>query len=483
MDRNDSALFSKLGAKAELNESHNLKPIIFGNLWKSLAAQENIIKNLYILKLSFIIFVSINISYLSNGYSNSLPDTDSDTRIENHLEKLFLTTQWFPNLEIQVKQGLVILEGSIDDPEKKVWVMEIINNTDGVIAVIDKLESEVAQGEILKPAQTEVASLYADFKRLMPYIASAIILFIIFIVLSFFAKSLASYYFKNRHTSLLLTKAVSNIIGVLFIVLGLYFAFRISGLNNLAITLLGGTGFISLGLGFALKKSFENYVSGIVISIKELLRLGEFVSINNHEGVVQAVTTRATTLIDLDGNHIVIPNSDVLNSVTKNFTRNPQMRTEFAIGIGFEDSIDYATEIICKNLATLSPHVLAEPAPIVAVDNLGSATVNIKVYFWFDAVKISKIKVRSLVIKNIKEALMAAQISMPDDAREIVFSSPLQIQDLNSNATPRKEPENINIGKATATQKAPIILDNEIEDIQKQAREAPMIESGKNILN
>lgn len=416
-----------------------------------------------------------------NVHSVELPSQKIDSNIEHHLEKVFKTTGWYPNLIVKVDEGLVILTGNVDSPEKKQWALDIINKTEGVVAVIDKLDSYLTEGEILKPAQTEVTKIYENITRVLPYIVSAVILLSFFILISFFAKKITKTLLLRRQKSQLLISAFANIVGISFIILGFYFAFKTSGLSGLAVTLLGGTGIISIGLGFALKRTFENYTAGIMISTKELLRIGEIVNINGFEGVVQTVTTRGTTLMDYDGNNIVIPNSDVINSVIKNLTRNPKMRTDFSVGIGYDDSIDLALEVILNTIAGLSPSVLNDPEPIAAVDSLGAATVNLKVYFWFDAVQISLVKIRSLVIKNVKEALMQAQVSMPDDAREVVFASPLKIQQLSGHDI-ESEQTIKESKKVQISTKVNIDLDNEVKDIQKQALTTPNAEAGENIL-
>lgn len=419
-----------------------------------------------------------------NTFANNFPSKSSDAQIEKHLEKIFSTTQWFPELEVEVTEGLVILSGQVNSLERKQWALDIINKTDGTVGVIDKLELNVPEGQILEPAQMEVIKIYENISKLLPYIASALILLFFFVIIAISSKNLTSSILRKRKNNPLLIKAVANIVGALFIILGFYFAFKTSGLSGLAVTLLGGTGIISIGIGFALKNTFENYFSGIMISTKELLKIGEIVNINGYEGVVQTVTTRGTSLMDYDGNNIVIPNSEVLNSVIQNFSRNPKMRTNFNVGIGYEDNIDIAFEVIHRTLKELSPSILIDPEPIAAVDTLGSATVNLKVYFWFDVIQISRVKIRSLVIKNIKEALMQANISMPDDAREVVFASPLKIQQVNENQivaeTVQKSANQREVQSHLENSK--IDLDNEVKEIQKQSQTTPTAETGENIL-
>jgi len=363
---------------------------------------------------------------------NSAQKEVKDSVIKEHLEKIFATTGWYPNLQLEVSEGLVILMGQIENQDTKDWALKIIDKTEGVIAVIDKLDSSISSDSVLKPAQDEVSKMYSQAYKKLPYIASAFILLFVFILLGYLFRKTTQVYLTRRRQNPLLVKSIANIVGVFFFILGFYFALKASGLSALAVTLLGGTGMLGIGLGLALKSTFENYTSSLMISLKELLRIGELVNINGFEGIVQSVTTRGTTLLDYDGNNIIIPNTDVFNSPIKNLTRNPKMRANFVVGIGYNDDINHARTIVMMILKKLQPAVLGDPEAIVAVDNLGSATVNLKVYFWFDAINVSLIKIKSLVIQSVKEALIQGNVTMPDDAREVVFASPLLIQNISA---------------------------------------------------
>jgi small conductance mechanosensitive channel len=89
---------------------------------------------------------------------------------------------------------------------------------------------------------------------------------------------------------------------------------------------------------------------------------------------------RTTILMTLDGNLAQIPNASVYKSILSNFTTNANRREDFVVGIGYDDAINAAQEIARKVLAD-HPAVLKDPEPSVLADSLGSATVNLRVYF------------------------------------------------------------------------------------------------------
>lgn len=445
--------------------------------------KEDIIK---ILALIFSLTISMQCFAQVELTDNKLevPQTVNDLDIQTRIENILKLTEWYPDLEVKVSDSVVVLEGSISSLDKKEWLVKLIEKTDGVIAYIDKTESDLPAVSVLKPARNEASEIYTKASKLLPYIASAILIFFLFLFLARAFKRLVISILNRRNTNALLVQSVASAIGIVVLILGLYFSLKASGLTTLSVTLLGGTGMLGLGLGLALKNTFENYISSIMISLRELLRMGELVNINGHEGVVQTVTSRGTTLMDYDGNNIIIPNTEVFNSVIKNYTRNPNMRAHFTVGIGYEDSIDLAREVILKVIEELSENLLSEPKPLVVVVGLGAATVNLKVFFWFETHKISKVKILSLVMQKTKEALIQNKISMPDDAREVVFASPLKIERLQTaNRSDEQKPSARSVKTSPTVEKDHSQdLTSEIDDLKKQALLSPDAEKGKNLV-
>jgi small-conductance mechanosensitive channel len=132
------------------------------------------------------------------------------------------------------------------------------------------------------------------------------------------------------------------------------------------------------------------------------------------------MNTRSTILLTIDGNHVQIPNATVFKSTIVNYTAAPARRVTAEVGIGYDDSIADAQEVIAGVLRAHEA-VLDDPPPMVLVDALGASTVNLKAHFWIDGRTLSPLRVRSSALRLIKRALTEHGISMPDEAREIIF--------------------------------------------------------------
>jgi len=102
---------------------------------------------------------------------------------------------------------------------------------------------------------------------------------------------------------------------------------------------LGTAGVFGLALGFAFKETLENYLAGILMSLCQPFAPHDHLVIDGHEGVVIAMTSRATILMTLDGNHLRLPNALVSRSVMLNYTRNPSRRFEFDVGVGVGENL------------------------------------------------------------------------------------------------------------------------------------------------
>lgn len=356
----------------------------------------------------------------------NIPRTVLDEQIQERLSKIAGVTGDYSNSQIEVKEGVVLLNGQIESQEAVEWIKEVSLKTEGVVAFINKSKIYVPEVSITATSK-EISTLTSKTEEMLPYLGASLITLTIFILLAFIVTWIGrNFIFKNL-TNQFAKKTMARAIAVPFIAIGLYLAFKVSGLTNLAVTVLGGTGILGLGIGFAMKGIFENILASMILSLRGQFNRGDFIEIEGVVGVIQSISGQGTTLMDYDGNNIFIPNSKFMTSIFKNFTLNPNMRVSFILGIGYEDNISHAQEIILKVLNGLDEVVLKDPPPSVAVKVLASATVNLETHFWINYSTITDKKALSVAQKMVKVALMTEGISMPDDAREIVFANSLTI--------------------------------------------------------
>ncbi len=350
-----------------------------------------------------------------------------DSDIENRLRRILVASEWFSPLTVTVREGIVFIDGQTETEERKEWARLLALRTEGVVAVVNRTEVNPQISWDLTPTWREIERLSNKVQWLAPLTVVSMLILMFAWIMSRGVTALARHSLRQRIASPLLLNLVARSLAIPVILVGLYLVLQVAGLTRLAITVLGGTGLVGIVLGLAFREIAANSLASILLSIRNPFRAGDWIKVGEHQGIVQNLNMRTTVLLTLDGNHVQIPNALVYQSVIENFSTNPNRRSDFSVGIGYDDSIQEAQNVIVNALRS-HPAVLDDPEPSALVDELGSSTVNIRVRFWFDGKLYSVFKVRSALMRQVKRALQDAGISMPDAAREIIFPDGVPIR-------------------------------------------------------
>ncbi len=412
-----------------------------------------------------------------------------DEEIRKRLQSVMDATEWFTVPEVRVQEGVVFLKGRAATAELKKWAGDLARNTQDVVAVANRMEVAEPSTWDMSPAWNGLLALWRDFLRSLPLLAFGILILALSVGAAIFATRKSRSLLVERIQAKLLRNVVAGIIGAFVFLFGTYIVLRVSGLTQLALTIIGGTGLVGLAVGIAFRDITENFLASIFLSIQRPFEMGDLVEVSGVTGYVQQLNVRTTILMTLDGNLVQIPNASVYKSNLRNFTTNANRREVFDVGIGYDDSIGEAQEIALKVL-TDHPAVLNDPEPSVLAESLGKATVNLRVYFWVNGREHSWMKVRSSLIRLVKRAFQKHGISMPDEAREVVFPRGIPVTMLN--AKPEEEADGATEKspktgptaeepEATST-KAEAGLYSEEGVIKEQARQAQPLPAADNLL-
>ncbi len=205
---------------------------------------------------------------------------------------------------------------------------------------------------------------------------------------------------------------MSKIASWIFVFLVVLVAIAITFPSVKPVDLLAGLGFFSVAVGFAFQDILENTLSGILLLFRQPFRSGDQITVMERSGTVQGITIRETKITTYEGELVVIPNRDVYKNVINVHTHHEHHRLEFVVGIAYENDPAEAIEVILEALGRVE-NVLAEPAPMVIVSELGVSTVDITVYFWSDAYRLHSLTTKDAAIREVKAALDRADIEMP----------------------------------------------------------------------
>lgn len=422
--------------------------------------------------------------------SVSVEPVARDDEIEKRILEILRATGWFKSPRVDATDGIVFLDGETSKDEYKVWARNLAANTQDVVAVVNRITVSQTANWSFAPALREIRTVVFRATTSLPIIVLALVILPIAWWLSSWVAGMLRRWLLGGMDSPLLRDIASRILALPIFLIGLYVVLQVAGLTQLAFSLLGGAGVLGIIVGFAFRDIAENFLASLLLSIRRPFRSGDYIDVSGMQGSVQSMNTRSTVLLSAEGNHIQIPNATIFKSTIVNYSASPIRRETIEVGVGYDASVAQVQEIV---MTMLEAHeaVTKEPHPMVLVDSLGASTVNLKAYFWVDARNYSVLKVKSAILRQAKRVLTEEGISMPDDAREVIFPQGVPIVQLAGAAEQQAKAlanRDIQDSAVEATRMEPSIseaesnLSNELEEIEEMAQTAEIPENDTDLL-
>ena len=313
------------------------------------------------------------------------------------------------------------LSGLVPSVEDRQRAAGIAQRVSGVVAVENGIERDVSVDGGLA-GLGGLSDFLSRAVAMLPLIGAAVLVALIVAGFGYLLASLTGFWLRAAPNSFL-AELVRGAIRFVFVLGGIVVALNILGAGALMGAVLGGAGLIGIALGFAMRDTIENYVASLMLSVRQPFRPNDHVVIDQHEGRVVRLTSRATILMTLDGNHLRIPNSAVFKAVILNYTRNPLRRFEFDLGIDANDDPTAARRLGVEVLKGL-PFVLKSPEATAVVKEVGDSNIVITYFGWIDQEEADFLKARSRAIPAVKDALESAGFALPEPIYRLRFDTP-----------------------------------------------------------
>lgn len=336
----------------------------------------------------------------------------TDVAIQARLEKLFLTMPELENVKIEVNSSVVTLTGEVFSKSARGHALSFARRVESVVEVQDQIvESRDMRTRLTQAYQQSITRIFnlLDFLPLM--LVALLILTLFWWGSHWLARG--QWMMKRFGSNPFMRDLARQLIRVGVMGVGVLIALDIVDATTLVGSLLGAAGVMGLAIGFALRDTVENYVASLLLSLRQPFDRDDLVCIDGFEGRVLRLTSRATLLMTLDGNHTRIPNAKVFKAVIVNYTRNPKRRFDFEVGVDNEQDLAAAQKVATDTLVHMAG-VLKDPAPICTVEQLGDSNVVLHVFGWVDQTHADFAMVRSESIRLVKHAFDQAGIVMPE---------------------------------------------------------------------
>ncbi len=179
---------------------------------------------------------------------------------------------------------------------------------------------------------------------------------------------------------------------------------------------MAAVGAAGLAIGLALQGSLSNLAWGVLLILFRPFRVGDFVQFGEIMGTVERVDLMQTYLIMPDNREAIVPNAKVGSDAIINFNRLGSRRFEISIGIGYQDDIGRAMQLV-QELFAAEPRILKHPEPGVWVNALSASTVDLVIRAWAHVADLWE--AQTALTRAVKERFDAEGISMPFPQHEV----------------------------------------------------------------
>ena len=259
--------------------------------------------------------------------------------------------------------------------------------------------------------------------RMLPNLLLAVLIIVIGIYLSKIIRNFSRKMLDRLSHGRVITNLFSSFIYITCIGITLFAALSILGLDKALTSLLAGAGIAGLALAFAFQDIAANFMSGILITMRRPLRVGDIVKIKDYMGKVHAINLRDTVLLTFQGQMVIIPNKDVSQNPIENFSLLGKRRVDLSIGISYDDDLEKVKEVTLRavsSIAGLSP----QDKTMFYFESFADSSINYSLRLWAATPEQPDyLRVQSEAIMKIKKAYDEAGITIPFPIRTLYFEN------------------------------------------------------------
>lgn len=244
--------------------------------------------------------------------------------------------------------------------------------------------------------------------------ALAIAVFVVFLtwIAARFAVRISDMIVGRTEIRASLKNLLDTLVRLAIWVLGIFIAAVVIVPELTPASLLAGLGIGAVAIGFAFQDIFENFLAGVLIMVREKMRIGDVIECEGITGKVEHINMRETHVRKLSGELTIVPNSILFKNPVKILTDVDQRRHEIVVGVSYDTNLDHAADIIRRAVEGVDV-VLASKGVDIFAQAFNSSSVDFLVRWWAGSTPRSGWESKDKVVRAIKAALDEAHIEIP----------------------------------------------------------------------
>ncbi len=258
----------------------------------------------------------------------------------------------------------------------------------------------------------QLNTMGTEFVRALPSIAIALVLVILTAIIAKFAVKIVDRMVGKTSLRPSLRTLIETLVKLGIWILGVLLAAVVVFPGLTIGSLIAGLGIGAVAIGFAFQDIFENFLAGVLIMVREKMRIGDVIECEGIVGKVEHITLRETHIRKLSGEVTVVPNSILFKNPVEILTDKEQRRHDVVIGVSYDTDLDEAAEVIRKAVSAVD-NIDVEKGIDIFAQEFNSSSVDFLVRWWSGSTPRSGWESKDKVVRAIKRGLDEAGIEIP----------------------------------------------------------------------
>jgi small-conductance mechanosensitive channel len=258
----------------------------------------------------------------------------------------------------------------------------------------------------------QIQSMWEDIISLLPSLVIAILFLVITWIFAKFATKISDGLTAKTSMRPSLRELIDTLVRIAIWTVGLLISLTILLPDLTPGNLVAGLGVGTVAIGFAFQDIFENFLAGILIMVREKMRIGDYIECENIEGRVEQILLRETHIRKLSNELTIVPNSILFKNPVKILTDNQKRRYELVVGVAYDTDLEQARKVIREAVEVSDVVDKEKPLDVFACE-FNSSSVDFRVRWWTGSTKRDMHESRDILIRAIKRAIDDAGIEIP----------------------------------------------------------------------
>lgn len=269
--------------------------------------------------------------------------------------------------------------------------------------------------------QSKLNTWFEALVKLLPNIILAAVVLVIGLYIAKFIRKIANKLASKISTNLTLNNLFTSIIYLSFLGIVIFTVLTILQLDKAVTSILAGAGILGLALAFAFQDIATNFMSGIFISFRKPLRVGDIVEVKGYMGKITEINLRDTVMLTFKGQTVIIPNKEVFQNPIENYSNLNKRRFDLNVGVSYGENLDEVQRITLEAVSDIEELSKTDETKVFFVE-FGDSSINLSVRMWINTPEQPVYnKVGSEAIMKIKKAYDANGIMIPFPIRTLDF--------------------------------------------------------------